>query len=137
MQADSEPAAAASTAQVEPDVPEETMEAAGAADVPTPASATDDGSQVRRWEKRRCALLLGFVGTGYHGFQNNPDVPTIEGKLEHALNELGMLGPNYEGRLGTVCVAAHRAMPLDHRCHTRAWPHTLLTTAAMVTLCSY
>lgn len=82
------------------------MEGNGPVDAPTPASATDDGSQVRRWEKRRCALLLGFVGTGYHGFQNNPDVPTIEGKLENALNELGMLGPNYEGRLGTVC--AHR-----------------------------
>lgn len=37
----------------------------------------------------RIALKLAYLGTEYHGFQTQPGVPTIEGKILKALRELG------------------------------------------------
>ncbi len=37
----------------------------------------------------RIALKLAYMGTGYYGFQIQPGVPTIEGKILKALKELG------------------------------------------------
>ncbi|RLG22900.1 tRNA pseudouridine(38-40) synthase TruA [Methanosarcinales archaeon] len=40
---------------------------------------------------RRVALKIGYIGTHYHGFQIQPDVPTIEGELFRALKSLKLL----------------------------------------------
>ena len=40
------------------------------------------------WRKRKVALVVGYVGTGYYGLQfnaNTPHLPTIEGEIENAL----------------------------------------------------
>jgi tRNA pseudouridine38-40 synthase len=39
----------------------------------------------------RVALKLAYLGTDYHGFQTQPGVPTIEGKLMKALKETGAI----------------------------------------------
>ncbi|HLB71962.1 MAG: tRNA pseudouridine(38-40) synthase TruA [Candidatus Methanoperedens sp.] len=39
----------------------------------------------------RIALKLAYLGTEYYGFQTQPGVPTIEGKLLKAMKELGAL----------------------------------------------
>ncbi|NJD77122.1 MAG: tRNA pseudouridine(38-40) synthase TruA [Candidatus Methanoperedens sp.] len=40
---------------------------------------------------KRIALKLAYMGTEYHGFQIQPGVPTIEGKILKALRELGAI----------------------------------------------
>ena len=37
----------------------------------------------------RLALKLAYLGTGYYGYQIQPGVPTIEGKILKALRDLG------------------------------------------------
>lgn len=39
----------------------------------------------------RIALKLAYLGTEYHGFQTNPGVPTIEGKLLKVLKDTGAM----------------------------------------------
>ncbi len=39
----------------------------------------------------RIALKIAYIGTEYYGFQIQPGVPTIEGKLLKALKELGVV----------------------------------------------
>lgn len=39
----------------------------------------------------RIALKLAYLGTEYHGFQTQPGVPTIEGKLMKALKDSGAI----------------------------------------------
>ena len=39
----------------------------------------------------RVALKLAYLGTDYHGFQTQPGVPTIEGKLMKALKDSGAI----------------------------------------------
>ncbi len=39
----------------------------------------------------RVALKLAYLGTDYHGFQTQPGVPTIEGKLLKALKDSGAI----------------------------------------------
>ncbi len=39
----------------------------------------------------RVALKLAYLGTDYHGFQTQPGVPTIEGKLIKALKDSGAI----------------------------------------------
>jgi len=41
----------------------------------------------KRRPKKKCALLMGFCGTGYQGMQINPGAKTIEGDLWKALVE--------------------------------------------------
>lgn len=40
------------------------------------------------------AYRIAYDGRPYHGFQRQPDVPTIEGALGEALNDLGILDAN-------------------------------------------
>jgi hypothetical protein len=51
------------------------------------------------WKKRKVALVVGYVGTGYHGLQFNQKMahlPTIEGEVEDALFRAGHIaGSNY------------------------------------------
>jgi hypothetical protein len=37
------------------------------------------------------ALTVGFLGTFYHGYQEDPTVPTVEGALRDAIRALGVL----------------------------------------------
>ncbi|WP_290812047.1 tRNA pseudouridine(38-40) synthase TruA [Halovivax sp.] len=39
------------------------------------------------------AFRVAYDGTGYYGFQRQPDVPTVEGTVFDALRELGVLEP--------------------------------------------
>jgi len=40
---------------------------------------------------RKIALKVAYIGTNYHGFQRQPDVPTVEGKLLEALEGAGII----------------------------------------------
>jgi tRNA pseudouridine38-40 synthase len=44
----------------------------------------------------RIALKIAYIGTDYHGFQIQPDVNTIEGKLFRALEELNIINNSHE-----------------------------------------
>ncbi len=44
----------------------------------------------------RIALKVAYIGTDYHGFQVQPDVKTIEGKLLRALSELSIINNRHE-----------------------------------------
>lgn len=47
--------------------------------------------------KRKCALLLGYVGTDYAGFQINPGQYTIHAAVELAMFQAGLLDPRNFG----------------------------------------
>ncbi|MEO2241017.1 MAG: tRNA pseudouridine(38-40) synthase TruA [Euryarchaeota archaeon] len=44
------------------------------------------------------ALRVAYDGSNYHGFQYQPDVPTVEGELRRALSELGLELVGYASR---------------------------------------
>jgi tRNA pseudouridine(38-40) synthase len=44
-----------------------------------------ESSSSRNTVKRRVALILGFVGSRYHGFQMQPQRPTLQAMIEYAL----------------------------------------------------
>jgi tRNA pseudouridine38-40 synthase len=46
----------------------------------------------------RVALKIGYIGTKYHGFQIQPEVPTIEGALFSALEKLGIIENRKEAK---------------------------------------
>ncbi|MCZ7357206.1 MAG: tRNA pseudouridine(38-40) synthase TruA [Candidatus Methanoperedens sp.] len=46
----------------------------------------------------RFALKLAYLGTGYHGFQTQPGVPTVEGKLMKALKDSGAVKKSSKAR---------------------------------------
>ena len=41
--------------------------------------------------KRRVAIVAGYNGSGYHGVQLNPNVPTIEDEIRNAMYRIGAL----------------------------------------------
>ncbi len=47
----------------------------------------------------RWAFKLAYWGGGFHGFQRQPDVPTVEGDLLHALRTAGVFRNPKEARL--------------------------------------
>ncbi|WP_321210894.1 tRNA pseudouridine(38-40) synthase TruA [Methanothermobacter sp. DP] len=47
---------------------------------------------------KKIALKVAYIGTNYHGFQRQPDVPTVEGKLLDALKEAGVIRSPGESR---------------------------------------
>ncbi|KAL5537125.1 PUS1 [Sanghuangporus sanghuang] len=55
------------------------------------AEGEDDAvtEKALRLPKRKCALLIGFCGSGYRGMQIQPEGPTIEGSLFKALIAAG------------------------------------------------
>lgn len=46
----------------------------------------------------RVALKVAYLGTGYHGFQIQPNVPTIQGEIVKALSALGVIEDMREAR---------------------------------------
>lgn len=47
---------------------------------------------------RKILLRVAYIGTGYHGFQRQPDVPTVEEKLLDALKEAGLIEGPWDSR---------------------------------------
>lgn len=50
----------------------------------------------------RIALKLAYLGTGYHGFQVQPGIRTIEGELFRALRELNIINNPHEASYGAA-----------------------------------
>jgi tRNA pseudouridine38-40 synthase len=46
-------------------------------------------------EKIRVALKLAYLGQNYHGFQRQPQVPTVEAAVREALGSLGLAGDGF------------------------------------------
>lgn len=46
----------------------------------------------------RIALKVAYIGAGYHGFQVQPDVKTVEGELLNALTELNIIKDRYDAK---------------------------------------
>jgi DNA mismatch repair ATPase MutL len=68
----------------------------------TTATTNDDGDDKNTTEtkdtvKRKVALLLGFLGTKYGGFQINPEQKTIQAEIELALYRSGMISKDNFG----------------------------------------
>eukprot|EP00300_Choanocystis_sp_HF-7_P033318 c45638_g1_i1.p1 GENE.c45638_g1_i1~~c45638_g1_i1.p1 ORF type:complete len:511 (+),score=127.77 c45638_g1_i1:28-1533(+) len=55
-----------------------------------------------RIPKRKVAILCGFIGTGYSGFQRNPGVQTLEDELEKALHAANCISNDNYGDLSKV-----------------------------------
>ncbi|CCI42773.1 unnamed protein product [Albugo candida] len=53
--------------------------------------STNSGAQPSPLVKRRVAIVAGYNGSGYHGVQLNPNVPTIENELRKAMFQIGAL----------------------------------------------
>ncbi|KAL5531441.1 hypothetical protein ACEPAG_4318 [Sanghuangporus baumii] len=68
------------------------------------AEGEDDAGAEKalRLPKRRCALLLGFCGSGYRGMQIQPEGPTIEGSLFKALIAAGAVSKDNADDPGKV-----------------------------------
>ncbi|KZW01266.1 pseudouridine synthase [Exidia glandulosa HHB12029] len=84
---------------------EETLEGAG----------EDTKSSKPRLPKRRCALLLGFCGTGYNGMQRQVGVPTIEADFFDALVKAGAISEDNAD--DPVKSQLHRAARTDAGVH--------------------
>ena len=39
----------------------------------------------------KTAFKLAYIGTDFHGFQRQPDLPTVEGELFHAFKKAGVM----------------------------------------------
>ena len=52
----------------------------------------------------KIALVLGFIGSDYHGLQYvpSPNVPTVEGTLEIALFEAGFIAPSNHNDISKI-----------------------------------
>jgi tRNA pseudouridine38-40 synthase len=48
----------------------------------------------------RIALKIAYIGTGYHGFQYQPGVETVEGELRRALKKLRLIR---DAKIGMCC----------------------------------
>ncbi len=57
-----------------------------------------------KWLKRKVAIVIGYVGTSYHGLQmaKNNDVSTIEQQLEQALHKAGCISDSNHGQLTKI-----------------------------------
>jgi tRNA pseudouridine38-40 synthase len=49
------------------------------------------GETEKKKVKRKVALLLGFIGSRYSGFQINPNALTVQAELEYALYKAGLI----------------------------------------------
>ena len=52
--------------------------------------------------KRKVVLLVAYNGAGYSGLQKNPDVVTVEHKLEEALHKAGAISDDNRGTLQKI-----------------------------------
>ncbi|MDD2778422.1 MAG: tRNA pseudouridine(38-40) synthase TruA [Methanocellales archaeon] len=79
----------------------------------------------------RIALKIAYLGNNYHGFQIQPDVPTIEEKLFKALDTMGILddpqGSNYSyaGRTDKGVHALEQVVAFNTDAPDRAIPRAI------------
>ncbi|WP_456482508.1 tRNA pseudouridine(38-40) synthase TruA [Methanopyrus sp.] len=61
----------------------------------------------------RVALRVAYDGSRYHGFQYQPDVPTIEGALRKAFSELGLELVGYASRTDAGAHARYQVVVVE------------------------
>jgi hypothetical protein len=80
--------------------------ATGATDEPSSSALTTEPAASNALKKVKVALVLGYVGKGYHGLQlsstANPAVRTIEHDLEEALYKIGCISESNHKFLGKI-----------------------------------
>ncbi|CAM9997297.1 unnamed protein product, partial [Laminaria digitata] len=72
---------------------------------PPPAPVFDaDGNELSKPTKRKVAIVVGYVGTAFHGWQQSTDkeVRTVEGELETALWKAGAIADSNYGDLTKI-----------------------------------
>ncbi|CAN0396222.1 unnamed protein product [Pylaiella littoralis] len=73
---------------------------------PPPAPIYDaDGKELSKPTKRKVAIVVGYVGTKFHGWQQSSDaqnVRTVEGELETALWKAGAIADSNYGDLNKI-----------------------------------
>ena len=89
---------------------------------PTPQPAAppvdSDGNQLSKPTKRKVAIVVGYVGSGFHGWQQSTDnsMRTVEGVLETALWKAGAIADSNYGDLNKIgwgrCAEPHQRFPL-------------------------
>lgn len=79
----------------------------GPAPPPAPPAAPifdKDGKELSKRTKRKVAVVVGYVGTDFHGWQLSTDrgVRTVEGDLETALWKSGAIVDSNYGDLNKI-----------------------------------
>lgn len=79
----------------------------GPAPPPAPPAAPmfdADGNELSKPTKRKVAVVVGYVGTAFHGWQQSTDreVRTVEGELETALWKAGAIADSNYGDLNKI-----------------------------------
>lgn len=79
----------------------------GPAPPPAPPAAPvfdADGNELSKPTKRKVAIVVGYVGTAFHGWQQSTDrdVRTVEGELETALWKAGAIADSNYGDLNKI-----------------------------------
>lgn len=79
----------------------------GPAPPPAPPAAPifdKDGKELAKATKRKVAIVVGYVGTKFHGWQQSTDmdVRTVEGVLETALWKSGAIADSNYGDLRKI-----------------------------------
>lgn len=72
--------------------------------LPAPPLYDADGKELSKPSKRKVAIVVGYVGTGFHGWQQSTDkdVRTVEGELETALWKAGTIADSNYGDLSKI-----------------------------------
>lgn len=66
------------------------------------AESNDTNKSTGRFVKKKVALMIGFLGAGYQGFQRNPGAKTLEDAIERALYAAGGIMPSNYGDLKKI-----------------------------------
>lgn len=63
-----------------------------------------NGNELSKPTKRKVAIVVGYVGTAFHGWQQSTDkeVRTVEGELETALWKAGAIADSNYGDLNKI-----------------------------------
>ncbi|CAM9441810.1 unnamed protein product [Ectocarpus sp. 12 AP-2014] len=72
---------------------------------PPPTLYDADGNELSKPTKRKVAIVVGYVGTAFHGWQQSTDaqnVRTVEGELETALWKAGAIADSNYGDLNKI-----------------------------------
>ena len=66
------------------------------------ADTSDSTKTVGRFSKKKVAVMFGFLGANYQGFQRNPGAKTLEDAIERALYAAGGIMPSNYGDLKKI-----------------------------------
>lgn len=68
----------------------------------TESDAIDSAKSAGRFAKKKVAVMIGFLGAHYQGFQRNPGAKTLEDAIERALYAAGGIMPSNYGDLKKI-----------------------------------